>query len=260
MHCDFLKVDSIKDLAKTVTTDTPQALLRADHLILLIGTNEMLNGSDGYSTAMAIIRLSKTAQEKLKIPISIFQMPPVADPKHIATVALINAKLRSAASQSASCQINVIELKTKMSTHLKSQILSDNGLSLSSQGVDLLISAMTDQVSPVKCKKHEKDGQLADENVITEFYKIPEDCVGLIIGNKGATIRAIQEHSSTQISIQYFKKTSDDAVVAALITGTSVRRNTAKSEICRLIQEKKEKQSKRPLGDKFDNPPPKKNK
>jgi polyribonucleotide nucleotidyltransferase len=123
----------------------------------------------------------------------------------------------------------------------------------------MLTAAMTEQISPVKVKKAViagKNEQSSDET-ITEFFKIPEDCVGLIIGNKGSTIRAIQEMSDTQISIQYFKKGSEESAVAALITGTASKRNVAKTEIERLITEKKEKQTKRPQGDKTETPPSK---
>jgi hypothetical protein len=262
LHCEFLQVENIKVLAKTLSADMPPVLTHADHLVMLMGTSEMLDNTDGYTIAMGIIRVSKMAHDKLKIPVSVFQMPPVADPKIIATVALVNAKLQGYFSQMTNEQLSLIELKSKMNRHLKSQILDENGFSLSGLGIEMLTAAMTEQISPVKVKKAViagKNEQSSDET-ITEFFKIPEDCVGLIIGNKGSTIRAIQEMSDTQISIQYFKKGSEESAVAALITGTASKRNVAKTEIERLITEKKEKQTKRPQGDKTETPPSKRNK
>ena len=231
-------VDSISDFANMLTNSTPGIDLKnyvCDKIMLLMGTNEILADEDGQMVASKLFRTAKLILDKLDVPVCLFQLPPMTDTKRLTSIALFNSRLQRLGLD-VDQPVEVVTTKDRFSSHLKSQLLTGDGLTMSPLAHKVLCDAVIEQVKIEKLERKPpmSTSGLPDEE-IQEALMIPEDCVGSIIGNKGATVRSIQNNSGAQISVINFKR-KENTYYAALISGNQASRSAAKGEINSMIK------------------------
>ena len=231
-------VDSISDLANMLTNSTPGIDLKnyvCDKIMLLMGTNEILADEDGQMVASKLFRTAKLILDKLDVPVCLFQLPPMTDTKRLTSIALFNSRLQRLGLD-VDQPVEVVTTKDRFSSHLKSQLLTGDGLTMSPLAHKVFCDAVIEQVKIEKLERKPpmSTSGLPDEE-IQEALMIPEDCVGSIIGNKGATVRSIQNNSGAQISVINFKR-KENTYYAALISGNQASRSAAKREINNLTK------------------------
>ena len=218
---------------------------------MFLGTADITKSKESHQVAQRLIRSMKLLQDKIDTPVSIINLPPMTAPRHISATAVINSKLKS-----TDLRAQVVDIKDRMQSFLKDQLIGEDGFSLTEVGIKAIISAISEDVRPVKSDRSKSDiakdtVHLGSDEVIEEVVRIPEESVGRIIGNKGVTIRSLQENSSTTINIQSFSR-NGETFYAAFVKGNFNQRATAKHEIRQLIASKG---VKRPSSDRSNTPP-----
>ena len=134
--------------------------------------------------------------------VAIVQLMPMMDQRKLTSIALLNSKLQRLSADS----YEIITTKEKCSGHLKSQLLQADGYTMTSTAGTILSEALTEQLVVVKSTKTQKATHTVNtvDDDVQEVVFIPEESVGLIIGNKGGNIRSLQSKSGAQISIINF--------------------------------------------------------
>ena len=246
---------SIKDIADDISNDTNFSnLTRFDKILLLLGTTEMLQNEDGHRVANNIVRLTKLITEKLNMPVAIVQHPPMRDQKKFTAVTLMNSRLQRQLLSGDINKCEVISIQDKCNSHLKSQLIQDDGYSLTSLGLKIVLDAVADQlIVEVRDKPDSKSNCAHHDENIQEAVAIPDEVVGAIIGNKGSNIRTMQNKTDTQITIVQILK-RDKKAYMALVMGDSQGRQAAKEEINTIIKNAEKSDSGKRAADSDSRP------
>jgi hypothetical protein len=245
--CDrFTGVDSLTGLLSTMDREEHrQKIFSYDRVVMLLGTNDIKEGTNGYSLFTTLTMVVKQLRE-LDVEIAIIQLPPPLDAKYITDVAIYNMKLQDLSETSL-----IVDIEECFNMILTSKVYRKDGKTLEPESITLIVKEINKQLpaptkrnkeplkveadrKPLKDVSNFQNSQQKDE---TNKEVMPIDPLksGLIIGTGGCNIRAMQAKSGTHIKIIDYEK-NGKPTKGALITGSAENIQVAKSLIIDLIE------------------------
>ncbi len=269
--------DRIEDLIET------QKLYKYDKVVILLGHGDIREGVEGFDLFNLMKKIVKVLDE-MELQVTICQLPPLMGTlgtdvqifnscldnlENIEIISLEKATERVAYSKIVSDEgvvsewgLNMIKdcineqltkpiirknkENRKPPTHPAPKVITEKDKNKKSYK-DALEENIAESDSPASEQELEEDSESDLERDGKGYMKINPDHAGLIIGQMGSTIRAIQAKSRTKISLDY-KTVDGELTKVAIIYGTEEGIENAKKRIRQLVakEEKKNKSLKRP--------------
>ena len=206
-----------------------------DMILLMLGREDILAGDEGYRLISHVEKLLDKFNE-YEVPITVCQILPIKDRKRKTDYNILNRKL-------ANLNGSVVNLTELLKNKTDTEIFAHHKITIKTEVLTDIASMITSQIGVPTIRDKRPIGSGNDLNddseEVSEFLSIQAKYAGVIVGEEGTAVQAIQKKTKTSVQVikYYFHDILKHAVV---ITGTRSRILAAKIEIADEISASEE--------------------